>query len=144
MKALGLRKMNQSVEVEATPQILGMVKTKKKRFSKSRKYLKWFIKFKTGRGSIKNATALVVVRVPAGVKLRKEDLKVPVHVRVTRASAVTKVVRCLYSVVCLNAVSTIRILRWNMCHQSRSVTKHGREIWDHQIRPRYVESQPHY
>lgn len=26
MKALGLRKMNQSVEVEATPQILGMVK----------------------------------------------------------------------------------------------------------------------
>ncbi len=27
MKALGLRRMNQSVEVEATPQILGMVKT---------------------------------------------------------------------------------------------------------------------
>ncbi len=26
MKALGLRRMNQSVEVEATPQILGMVK----------------------------------------------------------------------------------------------------------------------
>lgn len=26
MEALGLRKMNQSVEVEATPQILGMVK----------------------------------------------------------------------------------------------------------------------
>lgn len=26
MKALGLRKLNQSVEVEATPQILGMVK----------------------------------------------------------------------------------------------------------------------
>ena len=26
MKALGLRKMNQTVEVEATPQILGMVK----------------------------------------------------------------------------------------------------------------------
>lgn len=27
MKALGLRKMHQTVEVEATPQILGMVKT---------------------------------------------------------------------------------------------------------------------
>lgn len=26
MKALGLRKLNQTVEVEATPQILGMVK----------------------------------------------------------------------------------------------------------------------
>jgi large subunit ribosomal protein L30 len=26
MKALGLRKMNQTVEVEATPQIIGMVK----------------------------------------------------------------------------------------------------------------------
>ena len=26
MKALGLRRMNQSVEVEATPQIIGMVK----------------------------------------------------------------------------------------------------------------------
>lgn len=26
MKALGLRKMNQSIEVEATPQILGMVR----------------------------------------------------------------------------------------------------------------------
>jgi large subunit ribosomal protein L30 len=26
MKALGLRKLNQAVEVEATPQILGMVK----------------------------------------------------------------------------------------------------------------------
>ena len=27
MKALGLRKMNQTVEVEATPQIMGMVRT---------------------------------------------------------------------------------------------------------------------
>ena len=27
MKALGLRKMNRSVELEATPQIMGMVKT---------------------------------------------------------------------------------------------------------------------
>jgi large subunit ribosomal protein L30 len=27
VKALGLRKMNQSVEVEATPQVLGMIKT---------------------------------------------------------------------------------------------------------------------
>ncbi len=27
LKALGLRKMNASVEVEATPQVLGMVKT---------------------------------------------------------------------------------------------------------------------
>lgn len=27
MKALGLRKMHQTVEVEATPQILGMVRT---------------------------------------------------------------------------------------------------------------------
>jgi large subunit ribosomal protein L30 len=27
MKALGLRKLNHSVEVEATPQVLGMVKS---------------------------------------------------------------------------------------------------------------------
>lgn len=27
MKALGLRKMNQSVELEGTPQVLGMIKT---------------------------------------------------------------------------------------------------------------------